>query len=283
VTHRDPDLWTVFKWDARSSEQSFWQLIKGKLKVVLLNGNQFDKAVVYNKETLQQFIDTYYPKLSPDDKLDSILEYLSDLTEYEGQSVVLETPTDDKANRLFFARASEWLFYLDTAVKLGLINRIDEQHKGNVPRFNLTITGLSRLLTINESKASKFCFVATAFNDEMDSIFENAIAPAIKACGFEPYRVKDQTIDPDVTINDAILAGIKKSRFTVSDFTLQRPGVYFEAGYALGRGQKVIYICKEEDIVNAHFDTRNYQHLLWTDAIDLKQKLIDRIEAYIMD
>ena len=68
-----------------------------------------------------------------------------------------------------------------------------------------------------------------------------------------------------------------------SNFTLQRPGVYFEAGYALGRGQKVIYICKEDDIINAHFDTRNYQHILWTDKVDLRQKLIDRIDAFVKD
>lgn len=59
--------------------------------------------------------------------------------------------------------------------------------------------------------------------------------------------------------------------------------MYFEAGYALGRGQKVIYICKEDDIINAHFDTRNYQHILWTDKVDLRQKLIDRIDAFVKD
>jgi hypothetical protein len=57
--------------------------------------------------------------------------------------------------------------------------------------------------------------------------------------------------------------------------------VYFEAGYALGRGLKVIYTCREDQIDEAHFDTRNYPHILWKDADELKKKLIDKIEVFI--
>jgi nucleoside 2-deoxyribosyltransferase len=85
------------------------------------------------------------------------------------------------------------------------------------------------------------------------------------------------------TINDAIIAGIKKSRFTIADFTQHKAGVYFEAGYALGRGQKVIYTCRADEIANAHFDTRNYQHIVWENSEDLKQKLIDKITAFVLD
>jgi hypothetical protein len=33
----------------------------------------------------------------------------------------------------------------------------------------------------------------------------------------------------------------------------------------------------------AHFDIRNYQHIVWKESSDLKQKLIDKIEAFIED
>jgi len=98
---------------------------------------------------------------------------------------------------------------------------------------------------------------------------------------FEPYIVFNQHPESDVTINDEILAGIKKAKFTIADFTYHKAGVYFEAGYALGRGQKVIYTCREDNIGTAHFDTRNYQHLVWKDGADLKKKLMDKIEVFI--
>ncbi len=92
---------------------------------------------------------------------------------------------------------------------------------------------------------------------------------------------KENKIPSDVTINDAILAAIKRSKFTIADFTGHKRGVYFEAGYALGRQQKVIYTCREDDINNAHFDTRNYAHILWKEPSDLREQLINKIEVYI--
>ena len=74
---------------------------------------------------------------------------------------------------------------------------------------------------------------------------------------------------------------INVSCWNPRDFTKNKHGVYFEAGYALGRGQKVIYTCREDSIEDAHFDIRNYQHLVWKDGEDLKMKLMDKIEVFI--
>jgi len=120
-----------------------------------------------------------------------------------------------------------------------------------------------------------------SFDTEMIKIYNEWIEPSIRESDFEPYIVFNQHPESDVTINDEILAGIKKAKFTIADFTYHKAGVYFEAGYALGRGQKVIYTCREDNIGTAHFDTRNYQHLVWKDGADLKKKLMDKIEVFI--
>lgn len=62
-----------------------------------------------------------------------------------------------------------------------------------------------------------------------------------------------------------------------------RGGVYFEAGFALGLNIPVIYMCKDDQIDNVHFDTRQYNHILWKDAKELKEKLSNRISATIGD
>jgi hypothetical protein len=38
-------------------------------------------------------------------------------------------------------------------------------------------------------------------------------------------------------------------------------------------GMEVIYTCKKEDIDNAHFDTRQYQHILWSNSEELKEQV----------
>ncbi len=80
-------------------------------------------------------------------------------------------------------------------------------------------------------------------------------------------------------ICDRILAEIRKCRIVVADFTHHKGGVYFEAGFALALNRTVIWTCKKDEIKGAHFDTRQYVHLLWENPDDLRQQLANRIQA----
>ena len=76
---------------------------------------------------------------------------------------------------------------------------------------------------------------------------------------------------------------IKNSRFVVADATDQRPGVYFEAGYAMGLGLPVLWSVREDDLQNVHFDTRQYNHIVWETPEDLRDQLAKRIAAVLGD
>jgi nucleoside 2-deoxyribosyltransferase len=67
----------------------------------------------------------------------------------------------------------------------------------------------------------------------------------------------------------------------VADFTGQRHGVYFEAGFAQGLGLPVIWTCREDHVKNLHFDTRQQNHITWEQSDDLREKLKNRIWAVI--
>jgi hypothetical protein len=107
-----------------------------------------------------------------------------------------------------------------------------------------------------------------SFDSDLTNVFDKAIRPALTHTGFIPTIIYKEHIGSDVTINDGNTCFNKEARFTIADFTRHKHGVYFEAGYALGRGQKVIYTCKQDEISKAHFDTRNYQHIVWSDYED---------------
>ena len=82
-------------------------------------------------------------------------------------------------------------------------------------------------------------------------------------------------------IDDEIIAEIRNSKFLIADFTGNRGGVYYEAGFAYGLGIPVIWTCKKEDISELHFDTRQYNHITWTNSEDLYIQLVNRIKATI--
>jgi len=127
--------------------------------------------------------------------------------------------------------------------------------------------------------ASKQGFVAMWFNDDLNPLYESSFAPAIRAAGYDPMIIRKK--EHSNKIDDEIISEIRRSAFLVADFTGHRGGVYFEAGYAMGRSLQVIWTCRKEDLKNLHFDIRQYNCIDWDTPDDLKARLQKRIEALL--
>ena len=109
--------------------------------------------------------------------------------------------------------------------------------------------------------------------------WSEGIESALKSVGYEPYRVdKDQHLE---RIDAKVHAEIDRSTFVVADVTGQRQGVYFEAWYALGQGMPVVWCVREDEIGELHFDTRQFNHVVWREPEDLRCKLAERIAGAI--
>ncbi len=121
------------------------------------------------------------------------------------------------------------------------------------------------------------------FNKKMESAFVEGVSPAIEDSGYDVMRIdKKEHVNK---IDDEIIAEIRRSRFLVADFSQgedgARGGVYFEAGFALGLGIPVIYACRKSDIDKLHFDTRQYNHIVWESPEELREALKNRILAVV--
>jgi hypothetical protein len=82
-------------------------------------------------------------------------------------------------------------------------------------------------------------------------------------------------------IVDKIIGEIRTCQFMVADFTGQKGGVYFEAGFVKGLGREVIWTCREDDFRNVHFDIAQFSHIIWKNSGDLRRRLADKIIATI--
>ncbi|HVN49100.1 MAG TPA: hypothetical protein VMU30_09820, partial [Bacteroidota bacterium] len=107
--------------------------------------------------------------------------------------------------------------------------------------------------------------------------WSNGIKEALISCNYRPLRIDLE--EHNDKICDRIISEIHHSGLVVADFTGQRGGVYFESGYAMGLGIPVIRTCRNDYIDSLHFDTRQYNHIIWETAEELKEKLINRINA----
>ena len=120
-------------------------------------------------------------------------------------------------------------------------------------------------------------FCAMWFSPDVLALWTQVIEPAVRAAGYEPLRIDAK--QHNGKIDDEIMASIRASRFVVSDFTGNRGGVYYEAGFAHGLGLPVIFMCREGD--DLHFDIRQYNCIFWKeDQLEAAQtRLKNRILA----
>ena len=173
-------------------------------------------------------------------------------------------------------------FHLGELVKGGYLE-IKDQAIPNYVEARLTLDGWRRVEALEQGAVDKpkQCFVAMWFSGQMEPVYKTAIEPAIQAAGYDAMQMAFLEHNDD--INDRIIAEIRKSRFVVADFTGNRGGVYFEAGFALGLGKPVIWTCKRSffEEHGVHFDTQARNHILWDEPADLRRALQARIEATV--
>lgn len=265
------DIFEDFKTDQIFSK--YGQIISGYVKERSCLGK---KIIKITHENFQELLNGINPPKSPIEKMERLLLNIYRQTDHFGASISLNT----KFPAIAYAKnETEIKAIYEALSKEGLI-----ESTYNIGRICLTIDGFKRIEQIQAvNHDSRQFFMAMHFTDEMKSLFNNHINPAIESIGYNGLIIANHEHNND--INDEIISEIRKSRFLIADFTGIRGGVYFEAGYAKGIGIPVIWTCKKADFDNTdtkpHFDIEHYNFILRENAQDLTTKLINRINATI--
>ncbi len=233
---------------------------------------------------LENILDTL-PTYSPLEKQNKLLKALELLTSYPGEELSLFPGYD--ASLAWAENQREFEYYIKSLIDRRLIEIPNPgAHTGArrlsqpLPPIVITAAGWQHLEKNQSELNSKTqAFVAMSFEETLLPVYKDAIEPAIKSTGYNSYRVD---VEPHLERIDAkIIAEIKNSRFLVADVTKQKAGVYYEAGFAHGLGIPVIWCVRKDELESVHFDTRQYNHILWETKDELKEKLVDFILATI--
>ena len=178
----------------------------------------------------------------------------------------------------------------------GIVRLLHEEGLVNASHLtdHVTVTakGFERMEALENGAAlTTQAFVAMWFDQSMEDAYIAGVQPAIEEAGYKALRIDRK--EHGNKIDDEIVAEIRRSRFIVADFTcgieavsgrtigIARGGVYYEAGFAQGLRIPVIWSCRKDCIDYVHFDTRQFNHIVWDSPDDLKTKLLNRIRAMI--
>jgi len=181
---------------------------------------------------------------------------------------------------LFAQMAHEAKYYLQALAEQGLILDYPAQQE-----VLLTPAGWARIEELQRGRSSpqKPAFVAMWFGDNeraettafMADVYEQHLKPAIEKAG---YRAERADLMPhNDFVMDKVLGMIRVAPFVVADFTGNRNGVYFEAGFARGREIHVIHSCRRSHFEQAHFDIKQINTIVWDTPEQLAEALYHRI------
>lgn len=125
------------------------------------------------------------------------------------------------------------------------------------------------------------CFVIQKFDKaKFDKRYRDIFEPAIKAAGYEPYRVD---CDPSASIPiEEIERQIRSADVCFVEITEDNPNVWFELGFALASGKEVCLVCSTERTSKYPFDIQhrliiNYNTESTSDYQEINEKIKARL------
>jgi nucleoside 2-deoxyribosyltransferase len=244
------------------------------LSPILLASSPEGEAGNYIWTSHRTFLNNY-PK-DPLEILDRVLLNLSRKVKHPSESIRI----DEGVKELFFSNDINGIMYIIRQ----LANQEYITPISSTPN-NIFIesNGWRRIDELRKKPAglAEQVFVAMWFDNKVDNYFNEGIQKAVEeSIKYKVVRV--DLVEHNNKICDQIIAEINKSKLLIADFTGNRGGVYFEAGYAQGLGIPVIWTVHKDWIDKLHFDTRQYNHIVYENEADLYKKLKARIEATIL-
>ena len=216
------------------------------------------------------------------ERADRLLNAMSECSLYLG----FELWTGEQDLGCKFLAYSECINYTELSLLIDYLSGQSWLKGVGSQKYVITVQGYARLAELQSRKLlSSQAFIAMWFDETMNEAYLNGIKPGVEDAGYKPMRIDNK--EHSNKIDDEIIAEIRRSRFVVADFTQghegARGGVYYEAGFARGLNIHVISCCRQDSIEFVHFDTRQYNHIVWNEPSDLRDALAKRISADIGD
>jgi hypothetical protein len=118
-------------------------------------------------------------------------------------------------------------------------------------------------------------FVLMPFVAELEDLYIYGIRRAAERAGYVCLRADE--IEHNSDIMDQIIYNIQNATVVIAETTDKNPNVFYEIGFAHGKGQQVILLAKKgSDIA---FDLKSKNHIIYDNIHDLEEKLVKRLEA----
>lgn len=247
-------------------------ILSGALRGRLERGQK--EPFELTRESVAEILDTARVPETAQENVDNLLLYLASRIDRPWNPITHDKEADYPL--LFMKSAQDMNGFIVFARDMGYLR----EETGLEWKF--TIKGWERVEALRAALPdSRQAFVAMWFHDSMNDAYEKGFKPGIEDSEYFS-AVRADKVHHIGKVDDWIIAAIRRSGLVVADFTGDRGGVYFEAGFAQGLRIPVVFTCRKDEMAKVHFDTNHFNHIVWETPADLRKQLNDRIVAVVI-
>ena len=123
-----------------------------------------------------------------------------------------------------------------------------------------------------------FAFVLMPFDSSFDDVYRLGVKETCEKLGITAERVDEQIFYKE-DILQRIYQQILAADFIIADMTGRNPNVFYETGYAHGKGKTCLLLTSNVDDIP--FDLKHHRHLVYGNSIQNLRLALERDLAWI--
>lgn len=263
ISAEDYDLLNA--WPHEDKRHNF-HLISGYIRELTDQG----EPVHINRELAVSIQQSSLIPATIEDKKEKCLLYLKRHTKEPLELVQLH-PLSEAYHLTYSPNLQEFIYILEEMKSEKLIERIGSS-------LSLTSKGWEKALKLSIPKGDKTCFIAIHEDSSgLRESFRQIVIPQIGAQGIDVIFPENSSIH-----TQDIRKQIAECDMVIADFTLPHGHVYFEAGYAEGKGVPVIYTLHVESEPRAEAllpdEALRSETIFWNTPEELAEQIKTRLD-----
>jgi nucleoside 2-deoxyribosyltransferase len=137
---------------------------------------------------------------------------------------------------------------------------------------SLAVELIERLIAALERR----CFVIMPFDEDLRTLYERAIEPAVRALGDRPIKLDQEKLPGN--ISQQIDEGIATCDYALVVLDRAKPNVFYELGLAHAQRKPVIILRNEKEVLQIPFDISMHQRINY---VDVNPTLVVQIQETI--
>jgi hypothetical protein len=160
-------------------------------------------------------------------------------------------------------------------IELVTLSELEERVAGHPEPLKKRLEPQQNRSDVEDAHIGRRIFVVMPFTQSMLDVYLLGISETASKFGYAVERADE--VEHNVIVAEMVAARIRACDVVIAEVSSPNPNVYYEVGYAHACEKETVLLARDQ--AELPFDTRHFNHILYSSIVDLRQKLEKRLSS----